>query len=79
LDEYDALLRQQEGRCAVCLREPGSRRLAVDHDHDTGSVRGLLCFKCNRAVGCFNDDPSNCLRAAEYLTRTTASRTSGRA
>lgn len=52
--EYDALLRLQEGRCALCRRRPVSRRLAVDHDHATGRVRGLLCADdergCNHVV-----------------------------
>lgn len=53
-EEYDELFRFQGGRCAVCRRRPGKKRLAVDHDHRTGEVRGLLCANnengCNRAV-----------------------------
>ena len=53
-DEYNALLRLQGGRCAICKRRPRTKRLAVDHDHATGLVRGLLCANnengCNRAV-----------------------------
>lgn len=53
-DEYDRLFRLQGGRCAVCGRRPRTKRLAVDHDHATGAVRGLLCANneqgCNRAV-----------------------------
>jgi hypothetical protein len=53
-EEYDALLRLQGGRCAICGRRPRTKRLAVDHDHATGLVRGLLCANneqgCNRAV-----------------------------
>ncbi|MDV7099702.1 endonuclease domain-containing protein [Gordonia amicalis] len=49
--EYDRLLVAQGGRCAICLRRPPrNRRLAVDHDHDTGEVRGLLCTDCNRIL-----------------------------
>jgi hypothetical protein len=44
---YDALLRAQGGRCAICRARPKSKRLAVDHDHKTGAVRGLLCSRCN--------------------------------
>lgn len=49
--EYDALLKRQGGRCAICLRKPKTRRLCVDHDHalkGRASVRGLLCMGCNR-------------------------------
>lgn len=53
-EEYDALLRWQGGRCYVCQRTPRTLRLAVDHNHVTGEVRGLLCANnengCNRAV-----------------------------
>lgn len=46
-EEYDALLVQQGGRCAICRSRPKSKRLAVDHNHKTGEVRGLLCSRCN--------------------------------
>lgn len=46
-DDYGALLARQGGRCAICRARPKSKRLAVDHDHKTGAVRGLLCSRCN--------------------------------
>jgi len=46
-EQYDALLERQGGRCAICRAKPKSIRLAVDHDHGTGEVRGLLCSRCN--------------------------------
>lgn len=53
-EEYAALLKSQNGRCYICQRVPRSRRLAVDHDHETGEVRGLLCSDnergCNHAI-----------------------------
>jgi hypothetical protein len=53
-EEYDEILRAQKGRCYICHRKPQTLRLAVDHDHVTGEVRGLLCgnneFGCNAAV-----------------------------
>lgn len=51
-DQYVTLLALQGGRCAICRRPPkvGGRRLSVDHDHASGQVRGLLCFRCNRGL-----------------------------
>jgi len=51
-EQYFDLLRAQEGRCAVCKRTASSfkRQLAVDHDHSTGEIRGLLCLYCNRWI-----------------------------
>jgi hypothetical protein len=46
-DDYSSLLARQGGRCAICGAKPKSKRLAVDHDHKTGAVRGLLCSRCN--------------------------------
>lgn len=67
--EYVAILAAQDGLCALCRRSC-SRRLAVDHDHNTGRVRGLLCAKCNRGLGLFNDNPAVLRTAAIYLERT---------
>lgn len=71
-EDYDLLLVAQGGVCAVCGIAPQGRRLAVDHDHDTGEVRGLLCNGCNRAIGWTNDDPGVLRRAAGYLECPTA-------
>lgn len=46
-DDYATLLKRQGGKCAICRARPKSKRLAVDHDHKTGAVRGLLCSRCN--------------------------------
>ncbi|WP_406212558.1 endonuclease VII domain-containing protein [Streptomyces decoyicus] len=62
--ERDAMIKAQFGICPICL-EPGPRH--VDHDHDTGKVRGVLCFSCNAALGQFKDRPDVLRRAAEYL------------
>ena len=64
LDQYDAQVVAQQGRCAICRKvEP----LEVDHSHQTDKVRGLLCGRCNRAVGLFKDDPGAMRAAATYL------------
>ena len=52
-DDYLSLLAKQNGVCAICSKPPKNNRLAVDHDHDTGEVRGILCHPCNRHVGYF--------------------------
>lgn len=67
VEDYEALLRHQKGVCAICLRPPLKRRLAVDHSHDTGLVRGLLCSDCNIGLGLFGDSIESLLRATNYL------------
>lgn len=67
LEEYDALLDAQDGRCAICGARPEGRMLDVDHDHATGIVRGLLCNNCNRGIGHLGDDAERLLAAAAYL------------
>lgn len=69
-EEYDHLLAKQDGRCAVCLSLPKEkRRLAVDHDHKTKIVRGLLCYYCNRFVVSRHRSGALLRRAADYLDR----------
>lgn len=65
-DQYKALLLGQGNACAVC-REPFSKRPAVDHDHKTGAVRGLLCGSCNGGLGLFRDNPAFLAAAIAYL------------
>lgn len=66
-EDYEAMLKQQRGACAICRTPPVGRRLAVDHDHETDDVRGLLCGRCNVALGLFNDDIENLKAAILYL------------
>lgn len=67
-DEYDELLRSQDGGCGICGgQSTQGRRLAVDHDHSSGRVRGLLCSSCNVAIGALGDDLTSVLRAVRYL------------
>ena len=63
--EYDALIRQADGRCASCGLSEAS--LVIDHDHRTGAVRGVLCAKCNAGIGFFDDDPQKLRQAIAYL------------
>ena len=73
LEEYDELFDAQNGGCAICGgANTTGRRLAVDHDHETGEVRGLLCFGCNIGLGKFKDDVTLVKRAAAYLEGTSA-------
>lgn len=74
LDEYNALLIKQNNACAICLNEETSihqsgvkRRLAVDHCHKTGIIRGLLCNKCNRALGYLYDNIVSAKNLVTYL------------
>lgn len=70
LVEYERLLAAQGGGCAICgavVSDRWRRRLAVDHCHDTGRVRGLLCARCNFGLGQFRDDPGLLARAIAYL------------
>lgn len=61
---YQEMLSEQGGRCAICRRKV---RLHVDHDHQSGVVRGLLCFQCNVGLGGFRDNPVLLKRAVKYL------------
>lgn len=67
--QYDEILALQGGVCAICHRPPGRTRLAVDHDHKTGAIRGLLCpVLCNHdLLGRRDQQPEIFLRAYEYL------------
>lgn len=71
LAQFDAMMENQNGQCAICgttdPKRKGSRYLSVDHCHTTGVVRGLLCYKCNVALGNFEDDTDRLRRAIEYL------------
>jgi hypothetical protein len=69
--EYDAMLCTQGGGCAICRRPPkGSRRLAVDHDHETGRIRGLLCTLCNTALGRLGDTAASIESVLSYVKGT---------
>lgn len=72
-DAYEALLASQNGVCALCFKPPSGRlkshqRLQVDHDHQTGEIRGLLCNECNTAIGRLGDSVAGLQNALRYLT-----------
>ena len=70
--EYDQLLVVQRGVCAICAQPPRPGkwgRLYVDHDHESGVVRGLLCHYCNSGIGMFEDDGRRLRAALDYLER----------
>ncbi len=64
---YKTLLEQQNGCCAICKTPEGEVRLAIDHCHDTGKVRGLLCSPCNTGLGQFKDRTDLLTSAISYL------------
>lgn len=74
IEEYNSMLKNQNGRCKICSTlETGrklSARLSVDHCHKTGKVRGLLCFHCNSGLGKFKDNPKVLENAIQYLETT---------
>jgi hypothetical protein len=68
-EQYDTLLQRQNGACAVCQRSAKefTKRLAVDHNHRTGEIRGILCYVCNNKVIGRVNDPEIFARASDYL------------
>ncbi len=72
--EYETMERAQEGRCAICRKLPKGRknngRLCVDHCHNTGIKRGLLCHACNTGIGNLQHDSTILQSAINYLSRT---------
>jgi len=74
-EEYEALLETQDHKCGICGAEETLEingktvRLSVDHCHETGAIRGLLCSKCNQGLGCFKDSEDLLKKAIQYLKR----------
>lgn len=75
LEEYNAVLDRQGGVCGICgnaeeIKNPSAKKqssLAVDHCHETGKIRGLLCFKCNTGIGALGDTVESLEKALDYL------------
>jgi hypothetical protein len=74
--DYDSMFLKQKGVCAICQKPERARwrgkviRLAVDHSHKTGRVRGLLCMMCNRKIGYFGDEIESFERILSYMKGT---------
>ena len=62
--DYERMYYEQNGKCAICGKE---KKLVVDHDHQTGRIRGLLCHRCNSHLGYINDSPDILLKTISYL------------
>jgi single-stranded DNA-specific DHH superfamily exonuclease len=78
LDDYDKMLQEQNGCCAICFVKAEDERnkiLVVDHNHLTGEVRSLLCNGCNTAIGLLKENQEVILRAADYLKKFSATLT----
>jgi hypothetical protein len=71
-EQYNIRLIEQKGLCAICGKSPseqGGKALAIDHDHETGLLRGLLCDGCNKGLGLLQDSVGVLIEAVEYLKR----------
>ena len=71
-DQVKSKLKSQDFCCAICgkpERDKRKNRLCIDHNHETGAVRGMLCSRCNAALGFFEDDPALLKEAIRYLRR----------
>jgi hypothetical protein len=67
LEEYNEILAKQSGVCAICGEETHRKKLFVDHDHDSGAIRGLLCQQCNTALGMVSDNIDTLSTMISYL------------
>jgi hypothetical protein len=70
-EQYTEMFIKQNGCCAICNKNQNEfkRKLAVDHDHKTGKIRGLLCSNCNTILGKLNDNSETLLNAIQYLNK----------
>lgn len=67
LEEFNLMLKEQNGKCLICGKQQGDKYFAVDHNHTTGKIRGLLCSRCNRSLGWYE----KCKEGIEsYLNKT---------
>lgn len=77
IEQYDSMLEKQDGKCAGCEAQPSNKRFAVDHDHECCAgrkscgecIRGLLCSRCNTALGLLNESPETIARLLAYMEK----------
>jgi len=71
LEEYDKIFIEQNGCCAICGKHQSEvkRTFAVDHNHKTNNIRGLLCYRCNTFLGYCKDNINTFINAVEYLEK----------
>lgn len=67
LDDYKELIESQNNQCYICLKPPKNKMLCVDHNHETGLVRKLLCHGCNTALGLVNENPEVLKNMIKYI------------
>lgn len=66
-EDYQKMFDEQEGRCEICGNPPGPTALHIDHNHNTGQIRGLLCSNCNTGLGMLQESVDNLEAAVVYL------------
>jgi hypothetical protein len=71
IEEYEKLLESVGGKCEICgaINSDNGHRLGIDHDHETGKIRGILCKACNVGIARLQDDPYIMQKAIEYTLR----------
>lgn len=71
IEDYEQMIIDQNECCAICGKQQNefNKPLFIDHNHDTGEIRGLLCLKCNSGIGLLNDDPEIIQMALNYLLK----------
>jgi hypothetical protein len=68
-EEFWNMYESQEGKCAICLQDIAAENSAIDHNHTTGKIRGILCKSCNRGIGLLKDSHEVLSRASDYLLK----------
>ena len=71
IEDFERIQEDQDGKCKICGEEEKAviRGVPLDHCHETGKIRGLLCHRCNKGLGEFGESPEMLRKAAEYLER----------
>jgi len=69
IEEYNSMFKKQEGRCSICNKKQDNKPLVIDHNHENGNVRELLCNNCNVAIGLMSDSAIILQKATDYLNK----------